>query len=82
LEQRGKVTRFLNGTEDAAELGGMVEGIRDVIMDYQARAQSGRFFLSLTSALDVLATGYLREKLPVDRESYSLAICPRLLTGK
>jgi len=82
LEQRGKVTRFLNGTEDAAELGGMVEGIRDVIMDYQVRTQSARFCLSLTSVLDVLATRYLREKLPINRESYPSAICPRLLTNK
>jgi hypothetical protein len=59
LEQRGKITRFLNGSKDAETLGGLVEDIRDVMMDYQVRAPSARFFLSLTSVLDILATGYL-----------------------
>jgi len=35
LEQRGKVTRFLNSTEDVNKLGGLVEEIRDIMMDYQ-----------------------------------------------
>jgi hypothetical protein len=52
--------QFLNGTKDADKLGGLVDDIRDVIMDYQVRVQSARFCLSLTSVLDVLATRYLR----------------------
>ena len=35
LEQRGKVTQFLNSTEDVNKLSGMVEDIRDAMMDYQ-----------------------------------------------
>ena len=35
LEQRGKVTRFLNGTKDTDKLSGVVEDIRDAMMDYQ-----------------------------------------------
>jgi hypothetical protein len=60
LEQRSKFTQFLNGTKDADKLSGLVEDIRDVIMDYQVHAQGARFCLSLTPVLDVLATGYLR----------------------
>lgn len=82
MEQRGKITRFLNGTKDTDKLGALVEDIRDVMMDYQVRAQGARFYLSLTSALDVPATGYLREELPLNRESYSPTTRPRLLTNK
>ena len=39
LEQRGKVTRFLNGTQDADKLGGLAEDIRDALMDYLVRLQ-------------------------------------------
>jgi hypothetical protein len=35
LAQRGKVTRFLNNTQDADKLSGMVEDIRDAMMEYQ-----------------------------------------------
>ena len=37
LEQRGKVTQFLNGTQDADKLSGLVQDIRDVLMEYQVR---------------------------------------------
>jgi hypothetical protein len=35
LAQRGKVTRFLNNAEDVEKLSGMVEDIRDAMMEYQ-----------------------------------------------
>ena len=35
LEERGRVTQFLNSTEDANKLSGLVEDIRDAMMDYQ-----------------------------------------------
>jgi hypothetical protein len=37
LAQRGKVTRFLTSAEDAEKLGGMVDDIRDAMMEYQVR---------------------------------------------
>lgn len=40
MAQQGKVTRFLSGTKDADELSGMVEDIRDALMEYQVRQQS------------------------------------------
>ena len=36
------ITRFLNSTEDTGKLGGLVEDIRDAIMDYQVRPLSAR----------------------------------------
>ena len=35
LAERGKITRFLNSVEDVDKLGGLVEDIRDAMMDYQ-----------------------------------------------
>jgi len=35
LAEWGKVTRFLNSTEDVDKLGSLVEDIRDAMMDYQ-----------------------------------------------
>lgn len=36
----GKVTRFLNSTDDVDLLGGLAEDIHDAMMDYQVRSQS------------------------------------------
>ena len=46
MEQRGKIARLLNGTEDADKLGGLVEDIRDAMVDYQVRPQSVRLQLT------------------------------------
>jgi len=35
LVEQGKVMRFLNNAEDVDKLGGLVEDIRDAMMDYQ-----------------------------------------------
>lgn len=40
LGQRGKVTRFLRNAEDMGKLGGLVEDIRNTMMDYQVHSSS------------------------------------------
>ena len=45
LAKRGKITRFLNGTEDADKLAGLAEDIRDALMDYQVCAQGRRPYI-------------------------------------
>ena len=35
LAEQGKVTRFLNSADDVDRLSGLVEDIRDAMMDYQ-----------------------------------------------
>ena len=40
MEERGKVTRFLNSTEDVNKLAGVAEDIRDAMMDYQVRLRA------------------------------------------
>ena len=39
LAEEGKITRFLNSAEDVDKLGGLVEDIRDAMMDYQVCPQ-------------------------------------------
>ena len=46
LEKRGKVTRFLNSTRDAEKLSGLVEDVRDAMMDYQVSSQVARIRLA------------------------------------
>ena len=40
LEQRGKITRFLDSADDVSMLGDLAEDIRDAMMDYQVCPQS------------------------------------------
>jgi hypothetical protein len=40
LEEQAKVEGFLNNVKDADILGGLVEGVRDAVMDYQVRDQN------------------------------------------
>jgi hypothetical protein len=43
LSQRGKITQFLTSTDDADKLGGMVDDIRDAMMEYQVHPQRSYF---------------------------------------
>jgi len=45
LEQPGKVIRFLKSTENVDKLGGLVEDIRDAMMDYQVFPRSACSYL-------------------------------------
>ena len=49
LEKQGRVEGFFNNTENAAQLGGLVEGIRDAMIEYQVCALSIRSFTPATS---------------------------------
>ena len=40
LERQGKVEGFFNNTENAVQLSGLVEGIRDAMMEYQVCASN------------------------------------------
>jgi hypothetical protein len=42
LERRGRITRVLNAAEDVDKLSGLVEDIRDAMMDYQVCSQGSR----------------------------------------
>ena len=40
LGEQGKAKGFFNNVENAEKLGGFVEDVRDVMMDYQVRASN------------------------------------------
>ena len=48
LGEQGKTKGFFNNVENAEKLGGLVEDLRDIMMDYQVRAPSNVSFSRLT----------------------------------
>ena len=40
LKKQGKIEGFFSNTENATLLGGLVEGIRDAMMEYQVRVSN------------------------------------------
>ena len=40
LVEQGKITKFINASEDVGKLGRLVEDIRDAMMDYQVCPQN------------------------------------------
>ena len=47
LGEQGKTKRFFNNVKNAENLGGLVEDVRDTIMDYQVCATTDSPFLHL-----------------------------------
>ena len=60
LEKQGKVEGFFNNTENATQLGGLVESIRDAMMEYQVCASNSPSPPRLTLRSDIVATRDLR----------------------
>ena len=81
LEEQGRVKGFFNNVENADKLGGLVEDIRDTMIDYQVCILDAPLLSYLIFLLDIVATRYIRQELPAHRESHF--ITPRLcrLTG-
>ena len=44
LGEQGKIKDFFNNVENADKLGGLIEDVRDAVMDYQVRIPNGLFF--------------------------------------
>ena len=61
LEAQGKVEGFFTNAENAGKLGGLVEDIRDAMMEYQVCESSYLFVPCLIFALDFAATRYLQQ---------------------
>ena len=59
LAGQGKATGFLANTENAQRINGLVEDIREVMMDYQVCASNALFFPYLINVLDLVATRYI-----------------------
>ena len=60
LAGQGKTAGFLANAESAQRINGLVEDIREMMMDYQVRALTCSFLSSCpTNMLDFIATRYL-----------------------
>ena len=59
LAGQGKAAGFLANTENAQRINGLVEDIREVMMDYQVCASNALFFPYLINVLDLVATRYI-----------------------
>jgi len=59
LSEQGKVQGFFNNIKNAEKLGGLVEDIRDAMMDYQVCISGYSFLPYLMLVLDFVAARYL-----------------------
>ena len=66
---------------NADRLSGMVEDIRDAMIDYQVCVSKDPFLPCLKLLPDIDATRHVRQEFPALCESHFLAFCPRELTG-
>ena len=80
LEQRGKVTRFLNSTEDTDKLSGLADDIHGAMMDYQVCPLECSLAPHLTFVPDIVTARYLRQELSAHRKSRRLSVCSCVLT--
>ena len=67
---------------NAEKLNGMVEDIRDAMIDYQVCASNNPFLLCLKSLPDIDATRHVRQEFPTRRESRLITFRPRELTSE
>ena len=59
LENQGKVEGFFKNTENSGKLGGLVEDIRDAMMEYQVCIPTQPFQALLTPTQDVNTARHL-----------------------
>jgi hypothetical protein len=59
LAGQGKTMGFLTNTENAQKINGLVEDIREVMMEYQVCMSNYIFLPCLMFVLDFIATRYL-----------------------
>ena len=74
LEEQGRIVGFLKNADDAQKLNGLVEDIRDAIMDYLVCTSNPILTSHLMFTPDFITTRYLCQWPSVDCESYSLMI--------
>ena len=67
LGEQGKTKGFFNNVENADELGGLVEDVRDAVMNYQVCITSNICLPVLRFLVDIVATGHVQQKLPAHR---------------
>jgi hypothetical protein len=82
LGEQGKVKGFFNNVANADKLSGMVEDIRDAMIDYQVCASNNPCLPCLKILLDIDATRHVRQESPTCRGSLPITFRHRELTGR
>jgi len=82
LVEQGKIEEFFNNVNNADKLGGLVEDIRDAMVDYQVCMLNCLSLSCLTPMPDFIAARHLRQELPAHREFISRAFRLRGLTSR
>ena len=70
LSEQGRAQGFFDNIKNADKLAGLVDDIRDAMMEYQVCISNYSLLPCLTLVLDFIATGYLQQELPAHRESH------------
>ena len=78
LGEQGKAKGFLNNVENADKLGGLIEDVRDAIMDYQVRITSENSSLVLRFPVGILATGHIQQEFLAHSSSHPVALPPQV----
>jgi len=75
---------FLKNPENAQKLNGLVEDIRDALIEYQVCSPKSLALVVANICSDFVATGHLQGGLSADRESHFLqpTICSNLRIGR
>ena len=76
MEEQGKAEGFFSNVENADKLAGLVESIRDAVMDYQVRDWNKLILPYLIPISDFIATRHLLQELPTHCKSPSLLLTP------
>jgi hypothetical protein len=63
------LAQFLNNTENAQKLNGLVGDIHDTLMDYQVLISEPLTLIASNNTPDLIAARYLQQELPNDCES-------------
>ena len=80
LGEQGKVKGFFDDVKNTDKLSGLVEDIRDAMMDYQVCVLGAPFLPRLNLLLDIVTTRHARQELPDHRESHPIIFRPSHLT--
>jgi hypothetical protein len=82
LKEQAKAEGFFNNVKNADKLGGLVEGIRDAVMDYQVRNGSNSLPSCLTSVSDIVTARYLSQELSTHCKPHFLTAQAPVMTRK
>ena len=72
ITTRWDLARFLNKTENAQKLNGLVEDIRDALMAYQVCTSKPHVHITSNNAPELIAARYIQQELPNDCKSYPI----------